>query len=493
METNLTQLPTLAESGVESEVELPATEIREIFSAQSEELSNAPEVLQEIIKEINDSSQALVESVVADPLDNIAVEQGVRLGLSQEEIAHVLTLGEYSKKDASLRATAQILQQSLLARIAQAAQVSIAALAIGTSTPALAESDVTAKEVTLQMTQTLKEEKMPRTREEAYARLKESVLAPIEKAGLFVRKDGDESFAPTIFKRGASNTVPLTGDDNAKISEAMASNTSDIELVHTHPINEVTESLGGLSAHDKEIVREGGIPRVTMNPSTTDLRAFAAKFSKYPPAQISGRVIDPSGEWEYGVADSSAPFIAGLRHAYQEMDAMNGGVGFTPEERAYLKKLNIENIHPDLLQSEISSRVGSDPLGQAVLQKMNMAVSNIDEIMGKNISHADGSKFIQLEGGWFPWMKPGTPEGDAEIAWRERTASELGFRMKYTPNPIAPKIETGDHYNTVDLQMSDMIDPANFQTTEDQFPVNSADEFQMSVAEDPNLEAEKAD
>ncbi|OGZ19045.1 MAG: hypothetical protein A2494_02760 [Candidatus Lloydbacteria bacterium RIFOXYC12_FULL_46_25] len=467
METDPTELPIGNEATAETFSEASAFEASEDPFVTAEDLARAPEILQESVKEMEAFSESLTLNITKYPLDAVVAEQAAMLGLSEHETADVLVSGGYAEKDAALRDKAQALYATFRARLAQAAKVGVAAIAIGASTPAVADASAVERGVTLQMAQTLEEKKIPRTYEEAKEQLKESTLAPAESFAFLVRKQGDEVFTPTILKRGTSNTVPLTDEDREKMSEAMESNTSDIEMVHTHPINDFSEDVGGLNDEDIEILRRGGIPRVAMSPSPVDLEGLAAQLSKYPPAQLSGRVIDPSGEWEYGIADSSAPFIAGVRKTYAEMDQIKG-VEFTPEEREYVKKLNLENIHPGLLQQEISSRIGSDPLAQTVLQKMNMVASQMGAIAAKNINLSDNSKFNEFEGGWSPWMHPGTPEGDAEIARREKIAAELGFRMKYTPNPITPKVE--NIHDGVMLRSSEMIDSARLDQLGSEYP-----------------------
>lgn len=467
METDETE--SSVESGLVAETQevAPTNEAEGESLLSSEEFVRAPEMLQETVAAMENSSATLAETITANPLDVATIKEGIALGLSQEEISGVLASGAYAEKDTALRDKAQAIYGTFSARLAQAAQVSIAALALGMSSPAAAETSVVNPEMTLQMSQTLEEKKIPRTYGEVKEQLRESTLAPAESFAFLVHKQGDEVFAPTILKRGASNTVPFTSEDHEKMSEAMESNTSDIEMVHTHPINEFSENVGGLNDEDIEILHRGGIPRVAMSPSTVDLEGLAAQLSKYPPAQLSGRVVDPSGEWEYGIADSAAPFIAGIRKTYAEIDEMKG-VEFTPEEREYVKKLNLENIHPGLLQREISSRIGNDPLARSVLQKMNMVASQMGEIMGKNIDPSDNSKFNELEGGWSPWMHPGTKEGDAEIARREKIASELGFRMKYMPNPVAPQMESKD--DGIALRTSEQIDSTRLDALGSEYP-----------------------
>lgn len=487
MEIDPTELPITNETEVDISSEALPFEANEGYLA-AEEISHGPELLQESIKEMESLSQELALRVTADSLPVFAAEQGSLLGLSESEATDVLVAGGYAEKDQVLRNKAQMLYENFRTRLAHAAQVGVAAIAIGATPPANAETPVVIPEVTLQMSQTLEEVKTPHTYEEAKARLREATLAPAENFGLFVRKEGDDSYSPTLLKRGTSNTVPITDEDQEKLAQAMESNTADIEMVHTHPINDFSEDVGGLNDEDREVLFRGEVPRVAMSPSPVDLEGMAAQLSKYPPAQLSGRVIDPAGEWEYGIADSSAPFIEGVRNTYREIDEAKS-LELTPEERAYLEKLNIENIHPGLLQREISSRAFSDPLAQSVLQKMNTMVARISEIRAKNITAEDDAKFSEFEGGLHPWIHPGTPEGDEEIARREKIASELGFRMKYTPNPITPKTENTN--DAVVLRASKIIDPVNLDALVDDRPRFDADENRTWSSESLSVAPDK--
>ena len=479
METDPTQLPT-------TETIPQDINSMEIFS-HSENLINASEALRADIEGMNDSSVELMEHVMADPLSERVMAQGVSLGLSEEEVSAVMKSSAYIEEDVALRNKAQTLYGAFCARLVQAAHIGLSALAIGTSAPTFAESHGVLPQEALTITQSLEEEKIPRTHEEAYARLRESILAPTEHVGVFVHKEDSTSFTPEVFRSGSSNAVGLGDKGDEELKKAMESNTSDIEVAHTHPINEGTGSTY-LDKKDEDILHHGGIPHIAMPPSSTDLMGLLDdNIYKYPPAQFSGRVIDPSGEWEYGISDSAAPFIVEMHESLDEIEEKDGKMIFSEDERAYLKKIGLddEDLHPILLLNKLSSINATDPLAVSIQQKVKAVISFVNKTIGKNVNAADMEKFNSLEGGISPWLHPGTPEGDAEIARRERIASELGFRLKYTPNTIATKTEHVDTGSGTIFQMSKTINPDDPKSLRNKIPIVGKDESSfVTVIED---------
>lgn len=458
METNETEFPLMNERNGDALEVAPFITTPEDIPSSAEEFEHGPDLLWERVSEMENSSAALIERVTANPLDVVTLEQGTTLGLSQEEISNTIVTGGYGEKDVTLREKAQGLYQSFSARLARAAQVGVAALAIAASAPSPAESGVVTPSVTLKMEQTLEGEKKPQTHEEAIARLRESVLAPAETLAVFERKAGGKSFQPIVFEKGASNHVYSDDADSTKIDKAMSSRTSDVEIDHVHPINKGTGEEY-LSDEDREILRHGGIPHVAMSPSRTDLMGLVRTGAGFPSAQLTERVIDPSGEWDYGIADSGNPFIRGVHEVAEEMDKEEV-VPFTEEERAYVKKMNLEDVNPAILEQTISSRAGNDPIGLSMREKLHALASKEAEMIRKNINPADLAKFATIEGDGSPWVHPGTPSGDAEIARREQVASELGFHLTYKANPAPIENRNIDTERGHMLQMSGTIDSA---------------------------------
>lgn len=460
METDPTQLP-VPQEGIDESSEIAPNSLTSIETfSHSENLMNASEGLRRDIETMHGASLELVEHATANPLEETAYEEGDALGLTPEEVSTTLSSGEFTEKDTELRNKAQSLHRGFLAQLSQAAGIGITAFAISTSVPATAETGAPEPPVTLQMAQTLEKQ----THESVTERLKNSMTSPTEFLGISVRKDGEEMFTPTAFAKGTGAEASI---DGSSIVDAMKSGTTEIEMVHTHPINPDTEHLGGLNEDDKALLGRGGTPNVTVPPSSRDLDALLeVGADKYPASQFTGKVVTPSGDWEYGIQDSGAPYIEGKRKANDEISEMFRSMKFTEEEEAYAKKLETDTGRPGTLAEKITH--SDDPIARSIIEKVNSAKSRKSEIIAKHTNPEDVQKFNNFHNFSKAWLRPGTPEGDATIAEREKIANELGFRMKYTPNPVAPKIENLN--NDVPLQMSEQIDPTRLDTLGSEYP-----------------------
>ncbi len=342
----------------------------------------------------------------------------------------------YAEREQGLQGRIRTSVSYLESRFREVAQVAGTALVLGMSNPAFAETPVSSLPLTTE-TKTESTESLPLpTYAEAKARLRASILtAPTEEVGYFVRTKPDQPMQTVMLKRGDSVSVVTSKDEFSQVKALIASRQADVEMVHTHPLSAI-EGVGHISHEEAEKVRSGERAHFSFAPSSPDWMMLVSDddIYDYPPGQWSNRVIDTAGEWEYGISDSSAPFIRSLRSFSKEASNLEQ-VGYSQEEKAYIEKLNEEQKESFFVVQELSKRQFADPIATNIMSKLSR---HLDRSAKKSeVSEEDLKKFSELCEPFDTNM--GSSERDRKIVRMQELATSLGFHIRYTPNVDVPE------------------------------------------------------
>ncbi len=327
----------------------------------------------------------------------------------------------------------------LKSRLKEAAQVGSAALVMGLSNPAFAETPVSSLPLTVEISAQSKEGVPLPTYKEAKARLHSSILtAPAEEVGYFVRTKPDEAMRTVILKKGESVSVGTTKEEFEHIKALIVSRQADVEMVHTHPLSAV-EQIGHITHEEAEKVRSGERPHFSFAPSSTDWIMLISDddIYGYPPGQWSNRVIDTAGEWEYGISDSSAPFIRSLRNFSKETSDIEQ-FGYSQDEKAYIEKLNDEHKESYFVIQELNKRQYVDPIANAIIAKISQHIER--SAKKSEVLEVDANKFAELCEPFNTNMDPHAR--NQRILRMQELATSLGFHIRYIPNMPATEAST---------------------------------------------------
>jgi hypothetical protein len=203
-------------------------------------------------------------------------------------------------------------------------------------------------------------------------------------------------------------------------------------MVHTHPLS-AFESAGVISPDHAQAVREGRMPRLTFGPSSIDWVTYIQNefLYEYPQGQLSGKIHDLAGEWEYGIVDSGSPFIAGMRRFLTEV-ASEDYVVFNSEEKQYLRVLKEE--YPEEYHMTKALNLRTDPLAASIKTKLQ---DRLGTAALQNISVTDLNDFTELVKPFDPYLT--SIQRKEKIANMEQIAGRLGFWVRYTVDPTVPQ------------------------------------------------------
>ena len=376
----------------------------------------------------NDAPPSLgVDATMYDTTANLplpTIEMNFENGTEKIEMS-------YGEREQELRGRIRTTISYFEACFRDAAQVAGTALVLGMSNPVFAETPVSSLPLTTE-TRGQGHESLPLpTYTEAKARLRASILtAPAEEVGYFVRTKPGEAMRTVMLKKGESASVGISKEEFSRVKELIASRQVDVEMVHTHPLSAI-EHIGSISHEESEKVRSGERAHFSFAPSSPDWMMLISDddIYAYPPGQWSNRVIDTAGEWEYGISDSSAPFIRSLRIFSKEANNPEQ-VGYSQEEKDYLEKLSNEHAESFFLIQELNKRQFSDATANSIITKTS---AHVDRLAKKSeVSEVDAKKFVEL---CEPFdINMDRSERDRKIARMQEIASSLGFYIRYTPN-----------------------------------------------------------
>lgn len=342
----------------------------------------------------------------------------------------------YVEREQALQGRIRSSVSYLDARFREVAQVAGTALVLGMSNPALAETPASSLPLTIEArVQDTERHPLP-TYAEAKAQLHATILtAPAEVVGYFVRTKPDEPMQTIILKKGESISVATSVEELSRVKTLIASRQADVEMVHTHPLSAI-EQIGLISHEEAEKIRSGERAHFSFAPSSPDWMMLISDddIYAYPPGQWSNRVIDTAGEWEYGISDSSAPFIRSLRSFSKEASNFEQ-VGYSQDEKDYIEKLNDEQKETFFVFQELNKRQFTDPIANAIITKISQHVNR--SAKKSEVSVADAKKFTELCEP-FDTTIDGN-ERDRKVVRMQELASSLGFYIRYTPNLLAPK------------------------------------------------------
>lgn len=327
----------------------------------------------------------------------------------------------------------------LKSRLREIAQVGGTALVMGLSNPSFAETPVSSLPLTIETDKTTERLPLP-TYSEAKARLHSTILtATTEEVGYFVRTKSDEAMRTVILKKGESVSVGTSNEEFERIKSLIVSRQADVEMVHTHPLRGV-EQIGHITHEEAERVRSGERPRFSFAPSSTDWIMLISDddIYGYPPGQWSNRVIDTAGEWEYGISDSSAPFIRSLRNFSKETGDIEQ-FGYSQDEKAYIEKLNNEHKESYFVIQELNNRQYTDPIANTIIAKISQHMER--SAKKSEVLEVDAKKFAELCEPFDTNMDPN--ERDQRIVRMQELATSLGFHIRYIPNML-PVPEASD-------------------------------------------------
>lgn len=342
----------------------------------------------------------------------------------------------YEEREQELRGRISTSVAYLEARLRDAAQAAGVALVLGMSNPTFAETPVLSLPLTTEASVQGTESLPLPTYTEAKARLRASILtAPTEEVGYFVRTKPNEAMQTVILKKGDSVSVETSKEEFSRVKALIASRQADVEMVHTHPLSAI-EGVGSISHEEAEKVRSGERAHFSFAPSSPDWMMLISDddIYAYPPGQWSNRVIDTAGEWEYGISDSSAPFIRSLRSFSKETSSIEQ-VGYSQDEKDYIEKLNGEHKESFFVVQELNKRQFADPIATAIMTKIKQ---HIDRSAKKSeVTQADAEKFAEL---CEPFdVNMDGRERDRKISRMQELAMSLGFHIRYTQNSDVPQ------------------------------------------------------
>jgi hypothetical protein len=397
---------------------------------------------QELLSEITHIS-ARAEAQVAEVEqgfqgEKTLAESGAVLGLNTTESTAALDGVNFTARLESLHDRLGKNTERLEGAMKRAVGVAASAFVLSLATPVFAENPTTIGEaLTQRENPTLAVEQAPLpSYEEAKQRLRASILtAPSEERAIFVRIKDGAPMKTLIYKKGESASVGMTDGEYEEFLAAMKSRTATIEDVHTHPVHAL-KSVGFISSTEAEAMSRGDMVPASLEPSVTDWNMLFMHDETYsfPPGQMSHRVIDPTGEWEYGVSDSGSSFIEGMRKGREEIDGLTdlADLGLDADVLTYLKGVVGENESV----AQVLSKIFNGEDGTVEVRKK--LLDRVATITSKYVSVHDMSKYAELISPLSITMN--REERQTRALRMKELAASLGFRLSYTPNPDLVKM-----------------------------------------------------
>lgn len=393
----------------------------------------------EMARVSDEPMSAIVDDMLVSDADHCVSSPSQEFSDLGPEVRSELKVENYVLSEQELLSRIHSCAAYLKSRLREIAQVGGTALAIGLSNPVFAEMPVSSLPLTIETGKTADRLPLP-TYSEAKARLHSTILtATTEEVGYFVRTKPDEAMRTVILKKGESVSVGTSKEEFERIKSLIVSRKADVEMVHTHPLSAV-EQIGHITHEEAEKVRSGERPHFSFAPSTTDWIMLISDddIYGYPPSQWSNRVIDTAGEWEYGISDSSAPFIRGLRSFSKETGDIEQ-FGYSQDEKAYIEKLNDEHKESYFVIQELNKRQYIDPIANSIIEKISQHMER--SAKKSEVLEVDAKKFAELCEPFDTKMDP--TARDQRIVRMQELAISLGFHIRYIPNISASEASVG--------------------------------------------------
>lgn len=403
-------------------------------------IRSAQELAEEItaVSEQADVLMKNAERGLVDGSTSLRVS-GEALGVDEVGMQSVFDAAHFSLRTESFRDRLRQSADRLQEAAKRGAGIATTAWALGIATPMLAETAPLSLEALMQSavsTERVERPPLPMY-EKVKQQFRDSILtAPAEERAIFVRTKDGGPMSTMILKRGQSVSVGFTEEENVAYEEAMHSRTAVIEDVHTHPISAL-KHVGLIDEDKAEAMSRGELPPASAEPSAQDWNMLFTDDSTYnfPPGQISHRVIDGTGEWEYGVSDSSSPFILGMRKTQREFSKITD-LGLSADDQRYLEGVIAENETVFHALEKVMNGQGE----QASLALRQKLLDHVGPVMAKNVSPKDIEKYAELTQPLSTSMN--SEERRARILRMEAIAPSLGFRLTYTPHTSGAVPET---------------------------------------------------
>ena len=338
--------------------------------------------------------------------------------------------------------------RDFLERVRKIGVVTTTALVLGTTSPAYSfaeeqvveppSSDQTVNEFA-QIAQVEKKEALP-SYDRAMKSLHESVMTDTNEKMLVSVREEDGVWKPIALTEGNKTSIASPEEETDAREKG-----EEMEEVHTHPL-EVSTFSGLLSPEEIANVREGnGTARVLPPSGDGDFLLLFIQniLAKKTGARIHYKVVEPTGEWSFEIADQDAPYIVAMEKVISSIEEQSKGVHFSAEEKEYIESLKKVLPDPRFFQVGLKERAASSAPGSIV--------RNIWDKLGieGRLSHAIGSlnsretasfgTYVRYLGG-NPNLFFGEPDeqkNKEDIEFYETTAKKLGFSLKYTPNKKA--------------------------------------------------------
>lgn len=373
----------------------------------------------ELVKQEEEQSNALAG------LENF----GEQCGLTKDEVKKVLEEKGFTERLTSLRDKVTSSCDKYISKVRKVGAVATTALVFGVATPVYSYATEHVPEP-----ERIEKDALP-TYEEAMTGLHKSVFTDKnERTFVSVReKDGTYKSFSLREERETSGHFP---DEAFDVLE----NGGEVEFVHTHPL-EVSTFSEVMSSEEIKSAREGnGTPRVIPPSGDAD---FISAIGMDALAQKAGgvahhKVIDSTGEWSYEIPDRNAPFIRIMRKIQDQFSIKSDYVALSPEEKEYAQVLLEKFPDQRYLIAELKTRAASDDnIAKDLLGKIGL-----EDMASKIFASADKEELASMDtfsqylaGNYFYSAGAKTEDKNREdVEFYERTAKELGFSLKYTPN-----------------------------------------------------------
>lgn len=383
----------------------------------------------DIQKSINEGElvkQEEEQSNVLAGLENF----GEQCGLTKDEAKKVLEEKGFTERLTSLRDKVTSSCDKYISKVRKVGAVATTALVFGVATPVYSYATEQVPEP-----ERIEKEVLP-TYEEAMTGLHKSVLTD-KNERLFVSvRDKDGTYKSLSLREGreTSASVPEEAID-------VVENGGEIEIVHTHPL-ELSTFSGVMSREEIEKAREGnGLPRVLPPSGDAD---FMSAIGIDVLAQKTGgvahyKVIDSTGEWSYEISDRNAPFIRIMGKMLDQLSLKSDDVVLSPDEKEYVQVLLEKFPDQRFLIAELKTRSASD---DNIAKKLLGKVSGLEGTASKIFESANKDELASMDtfskylfGNYFHTAGANAEDMNREdVEFYERTAKELGFSLKYTPN-----------------------------------------------------------
>jgi len=212
------------------------------------------------------------------------------------------------------------------------------------------------------------------------------------------------------------------------------------ELIHTHPL----AASSGVDMLKMDKIKSGEIELAQMPPSITDITSLVTIQSVLgeKAGLLKNKVIDLTGEWEYGI-NKESEFVVLLKNARKDVRDLNADdlktkLKLDSEEVAVLKRvvdasgMDIFKEHPVNSMEALASLLAKEKGGDKVIEKINTYLSEVSHKWQEQYpqSFAELSKAYSLETSLSGYY---APEAKQVLQEEQDIFKRNGFDVKYIP------------------------------------------------------------